>query len=765
MTYSHLNIAQILNSDNIADFLEFLPYGILIYKFDKPDILGLIYSNKLASEILQIDCEKLIGKDFSDIWKYSEVADLKEKFLSVFKTESIRELDDVNFLINGFTGILKIKLFKFENDKLCVVFEDLHIQKQTKEKLEKLNEKFEQLIENSYDAIYVMEGRRYSYVNPQFVNLLGYTIEEVTSPDFDFSVLLTEKSKEIVEQRYKARLRGEYVPNKYQTQLLSKFGEVKEVEISTVSLSSGGEVAVMGIIHDITDRVRLETELTNSVETYLGIINCLNEAVYILNREHQFIFVNKAAERFYDYSFEDFIGKTPEFLSAEGKNDLEGVKNLINFAFEGQSQQFEFWGKRADGRIFPKSVVLSKGLYFGEEVVVATARDITVNKILEEELVKAKEKAEESNKLKTAFISNLSHEIRTPLNGILGFASLLSEPNLSEKEKLEYISLLNKSSERLLHTVNDIIELSQIETGQIEMNFSSFSLGNLIITIYEAYIIKFKEKKIELKYNIDYELENSIFHTDERKLYAIFDKLINNALKFTNKGYVEFGCWKKGNSVEFYVEDTGIGISEEHQDKIFEAFVQEDPTFTRNYEGAGVGLSIAKGFVEALGGKIYLNSVKGKGSRFYFVIPFEKLELIDKNIDDVNLETSNEDVSKRKVLIADDDLTNITQLEKVLLNNFHDIEIVKAVSGDEVLEKTKTTNNLALILLDIKLPKIDGIKAAKILKESGYNIPIIFITASTSLEDKKKASEVGYYDYILKPIDVTDNLEKIRRFL
>lgn len=764
MIKSGSNIANLFNSDNFVDFIDFIPYGILIYQFTEPETLVLIYSNKFASEILQTDCEKLIGKDFSFIWQYSNVPELKEKFLSVFKTESIRELDDINYVFNDFKGIFKIKLFKFENNKLCVVFEDLHKQKQIKEKLEKINEKFEQLIENSYDAIYILEGRRYSYVNPQFINLLGYTLEEVTSPDFDFSVLLTEKSKGIVEQRYKARLRGEYVPNKYQTQLLSKFGEIKEVEISTVSLSTAGEVAVMGIIHDITDRIRLENELVNSLESYLSVINSLNESVYILNKEHKFIFVNKAAEKFYGYKSEEIIGKTPEFLSAEGKNDLEGVNNLIDFAFEGQSQLFEFWGKRADGRIFPKSVVLSKGLFFGEEVVIAAARDITVNKILEEELVKAKEKAEENNRLKSAFISNLSHEIRTPLNGIIGFANLLSEPNLSEKEKLEYTNLLNKSSERLLKTVNDIIELSKIETGQLEISNSTFSLSSLIIELYEAYIIKFKEKNIDFKYFIDKELENLIVHSDERKLYTILDKLLSNALKFTIKGSVKFGCWKKVNFIEFFVEDTGIGISEEHQDKIFDAFVQEDTTFTRSYEGAGIGLTIAKGLVEGIGGKIFLHSLKGKGSKFYFTIPIEKLLLseIDK---DINLETTDQNIPKRKVLIADDDLTNVSLLEKILLNNFHDIEIVKAMSGDEVIAKTKTTKNLVLILLDIKMPNTDGIKAAKILKENGYKVPIIFITASTSLEDKKKASEIGYYDYILKPVNVFDIIEKIRRFL
>ncbi len=765
MTYVHLNIANILNLENIANFLEFIPYGILFYQFNEPDSLELVYCNKFAGDILQIDCEKLTAKkDFSDIWKNSDTLKLKDKFLSVLKTERIRELDDVNYIINGSKFIFKIKLFKFENNKLCVIFEDIHKQKQIKEKLEKLDEKFVQLIENSYDAIYILEGRHYSYVNPQFVNLLGYTLKEVTSPDFDFSVLLTEKSKEIVEQRYKARLRGEYVPSKYQTQLLSKFGEVKEVEISTVSLSSAGEVAVMGIIHDITDRIRLETELLNSMKTYFGIINSLNEAVYILNREHKFIFVNKVAEKFYGYSLEDFVDKTPEFLSAEGKNNLTAVKEMIDLAFEGINQQFEFWGKRVDGSIFPKSIILSKGDYFGEEVVIASARDITINKILEEELLIAKEKAEESNRLKSAFISNLSHEIRTPLNGILGFANLLSEQNLSDKEKTEYTVLLNNSSERLLKTVNDVIELSKIETEQLEINYSSFSLSNLITELYESYLIKFKEKRIGFKYFIDKEIENVVVHSDERKLFTILDKLINNALKFTKNGSVEFGCWKKGNNIEFFVEDTGIGISEENQEKIFEAFVQEDPTFTRSYEGAGIGLTIAKGLVELIGGKMYLNSFKGKGSRFYFIIPIEKLTVVDitKNNDN---EIPEQNISKRKVLIADDDITNVTLLEKILSNNFHDIEIVKAMNGDEVIEKVEKIKNLVLILLDIKMPNTDGIKAAKILREKGFKVPTIFITASTSPEDKKKALEVSYDDYILKPINVIDILEKIRRFL
>lgn len=744
------NIINFLNINNISEIFNLFPLGIFLYKYEQPDKLYLLFGNKTAEKKLKINIQELIGKEFSEIWTEAEKYNLKTKFLSVFHTNDSFVLDQVEYYDKNVIGLFKIFLLKIGTDKLCVIFDNLYNQKISNENLERLEEKFKLLIENSFDAIYLMEGRHYAYVNPEFINITGYTLEELTDPNFDFSQLLTEKSKSIVEQRYQARLRGEQIPNRYITQIRSKNGEIKDIELTTVSLSEAGKVVVMGIMRDITDRIKNEIELKEAKETFLGIINSLNEAVYILDKDYQFLYVNKAAEKMYGFKFEDFIGKTPKFVSAENKNDLNQVEFLMDKAFNGEPQLFEFWGRRADGSIFPKSVSLTQGYFFGEKVIIATARDITLNKIVEEELIKAKEKAEESDRLKSAFLSNMSHEIRTPMNGIMGFASLLAEPNLSEQERFEYVTLLNKSCQRLLKVVNDIMNISQIDSGQMQINKHIFSLGKLIRDLYEANFLAFQEKGLEFRYKIDEKLDNFLINSDEQKLFQVLNNLINNALKFTNKGIVEYGCIYVDGKLKFYVEDTGIGISDEYKEKIFDRFSQENPSITRNYEGAGLGLAICKGIVELLGGEINFISEKNKGSKFFISIPCEAIAedaLLDDKI------VSAKDNSKKVILIAEDDIMNYILIERLILRNFNDVEIIAAKNGEEVLEIVKKRKDISLIFMDLKMPRIDGLEATRILRNNGFKMPIIALTAYALSGDKEKALEAGCNDYISKPIN------------
>lgn len=756
------NIINFLNINNITEIFNLFPFGLFIYKFEKPDKLFLLFGNKTAEKKLNLNIQDILGKEFSEIWTEAEKYDLKSKFLSVFNSSQYKELEQIEYRDKNVAGFFKIYLLKIGSDKLCVIFDNLQKLKISSEKLERLEEKFKLLIENSFDAIYLMEGRHYAHVNPEFVNITGYTIEELTDPNFDFSQLLTEKSKTIIEQRYQARLHGEQVPSRYITQIKSKTGEIKDIEITTVSLSGTGKVVVMGIMRDITDRIRNETVLRKAKETFLGIINSLNEAVYIINKDGQFIFVNKAAERIYGYKFEDFIGETPDFVSAINKNDLNQVKILIEKAYNGEDQQFEFWVKRADGSIFPKSVNLTQGFYFGEKVVIATARDITNNKIIEEELIKAKEKAEESDRLKSAFLANMSHEIRTPMNGIMGFANLLSEPNLSEHERFEYIEMLNKSCQRLLMTVNEVLDIAQIDSGQVNLNKHIFSIGKLLRDLYEVNYLKFKDKNIDFKFKIDESLDNQLINSDEEKLFKIMSHLISNSYKFTHNGSVEFGCLQKGNFLEFYVEDTGIGISDDFQDKIFERFAQENPSITRRYEGTGLGLSICKGLVHLLGGEINFKSEKNKGSKFFFTIPFEKIkeEAIISN-EFIESVKSN----KKVILVAEDDFMNYVLIEKLINRNFENVEIISAKNGEEVLKLVEKRNDISLILMDIKMPRIDGLEATRILRQKGIKVPIIAITAYALSGDKDKALEAGCNDYVSKPIDNSIFLKVIKQFV
>jgi signal transduction histidine kinase len=248
-------------------------------------------------------------------------------------------------------------------------------------------------------------------------------------------------------------------------------------------------------------------------------------------------------------------------------------------------------------------------------------RDITVMKKTEEELIKAKERAEESDRLKSAFLANMSHEIRTPLNGILGFTELLKTSELTDKEQDDYLEIIRKGGDRLLKIINDIIDISKIESGQMLVSISKTNISEQLQTVYSFFKPEADSKRIMLINTNESPAEDTIIDTDAQKIYAIHTNLIKNAIKFTQSGFVEFGFEKRNAHLEFFVKDTGIGISSEQKEFIFERFRQGNDTLTRNFEGTGLGLSISKAYVEMLGGKIWVESEYGKGSVFHFTIP------------------------------------------------------------------------------------------------------------------------------------------------
>jgi hypothetical protein len=246
----------------------------------------------------------------------------------------------------------------------------------------------------------------------------------------------------------------------------------------------------------------------------------------------------------------------------------------------------------------------------------------------EEDLRIAKEKAEESDRLKSAFLANVSHEIRTPMNGILGFSALLSESELSGEEQQEYISIIQKSGARMLNIINEVIDISKIESGQMEINIQETNVNKQIEYIYNLFKPEAESKKIVLNYKL---LENdATIKTDREKLYAILTNLVKNAIKFTDKGYIEIGVMSRLSELEFWIKDTGIGIHIDRQKAVFERFVQADVSDIQARQGAGLGLSITKAYVEMLGGRIWVESEYGNGATFYFTLPSSANETPDK---------------------------------------------------------------------------------------------------------------------------------------
>ena len=399
-----------------------------------------------------------------------------------------------------------------------------------------------------------------------------------------------------------------------------------------------------------------------------------------------------------------------------------------------------------------------------------TLQDITEQKRIEEELRIAKEKAEENDHLKSAFLANMSHEIRTPMNGILGFAALLKEPKLSGEEMQEYIGIIEKSGARMLNIINDIITISKVESGQMETYISQTNINEQIEYIYKFFKPEVEQKGIHIAFNNPLTDIEATIRTDKEKIYAILTNLVKNAIKFSDRGFIEIGYRirrdkadgrDKANgrdkaclvsTLEFYVKDNGVGIPKDRTEAIFDRFVQADIADKRAFQGAGLGLSISKAYVEMLGGEIWVESEDGKGSTFYFTLPYtrepEVIDVVEVAVQE-NLTENNPEAPGLKILIAEDDEISgmlISLAVKSLGKN-----VLKATTGIETVEICQNNPDLDFVLMDIKMPDIDGYEATRQIRQFNKDVVIIAQTAYALIGDREKAIEAGCNDYIAKP--------------
>ncbi len=374
-------------------------------------------------------------------------------------------------------------------------------------------------------------------------------------------------------------------------------------------------------------------------------------------------------------------------------------------------------------------------------------KEIAERKQVEKELIKAKERAEESDRLKTAFLQNMSHEIRTPMNAIVGFSQLLANPELTKDNKLDYIKYINNGSELLLDIINNVLELSQIETEQIKINEQIININEVLSEIYSIYEQKAQEKEFELFQPIcDLEKKESIITTDKTKFRQILINLLYNAFKFTEKGHIKFGYKLKENNIEFFVEDTGIGIEKEQEEKIFERFFQTTEGAHPKYRGLGIGLAICKEYTEMLNGKIWTESVHGKGSTFYFTLSYKKPIIPEKTV-----KRESNVIQGKTILIAEDDEANFF-LAKILLKR-NPAKVIRAENGKEAVDICKENNRIDIVLMDLKMPVMDGFEATKEIRSFRKNLPIVAVTAHVLDSVKEKALNAGCNDFISKPLN------------
>jgi PAS domain S-box-containing protein len=530
-------------------------------------------------------------------------------------------------------------------------------------------------------------------------------------------------------------------------------------------LSNNDEmVTVVGVIQDITDHKIAEANIIQERRMLRTLIDNLPDPIYVLDRECRKVIANKADVKNIGFSTEDeVLGKTdielfPGHIGERGYADDKKVittgKAVIDLEEEFISANgVRLWLQTTKIPLYDKDGKIT-GL-------VGIGHDITERKHNEEELIKAKEKAEESDRLKTAFLHNISHEIRTPMNAIVGFSALLGEPELTERSRDEYIEVIMKSSDHLLSIITDIVDISNIEANLIKTIKNEISVNSILNSLCNQFIPTAMEKNILMSCENGLSDSESIVLTDSTKLTQILSNLISNALKFTGEGYIKLSYKVLGEFIEFCVSDTGIGIPGEYHEKIFDRFYQIQSSDSRLYEGTGLGLAITQAYVELMGGKVWLDSEPGKGTSFFFTIPYEK-PLVKTN--PIVTTTVSKDFVfpvKKTILVAEDMDSNF-KLIRYFLSGIN-ADILRAENGKEAVEKFYTNKNIDLILMDVKMPVMDGYAAVKLIRESDPIIPIIAQTAYA--DDRETAVECGCNGFLSKPFDKQKLINTIREYI
>lgn len=536
---------------------------------------------------------------------------------------------------------------------------------------------------------------------------------------------------------------------------------------------NGQIIEWFGAANDITERKRAEEDIRRSEAI-------LNQAGMIANLgvwEIKFVQwddINKNPLYWSDQTYRIF-GYTPGSINVTNEvfyglvhpDDRKRLSDAITNAIaERSNYRIEHRIIRIDGveRIVIENAEISFDITGKPLRIIGAVQDITEQKLVEQKLIEAKEKAEESDRLKSAFIANLSHEIRTPMNGILGFAELLNKRDLSEESQKMYIDAISSSGKRMLDIIFDLIDISKLEAGQMDIKIEIIDLNKVLDELFIFFLPEANKKGVMLKFNKELPPDRILIETDKTKLMQILTNLVKNALKFTSAGYVEIGCKYQNNHYLFYVKDTGIGIRKEFHKQIFERFRQADVSSSGIIEGTGLGLAISKAYVELLGGTISVESEPSAGSLFSFTLPYKEVRIDkpeEKLEQDAESKASSDGIDCSVILVAEDDETIYFYLQQLLMIN--SIETIHARNGYEAVEIVKSNDNIDLILMDIKMPRMDGLQATREIKAIKPGIPVIAQSAFTTEEDIQSAYDAGCDDYICKPFDSKTLLKKIAK--
>ncbi len=642
------------------------------------------------------------------------------------------------------------------------VMVDISERKYAEEELLESGEKLKKLFDNIRDGLFVHavtdSGSHgvFEMVNRSASEILGYSEQELlgmfpediyapVSPDAGIALemsLLDHSGSQLFE-----------------AVLVHKNGTRVPVEVRTSRIELSGRECTISTVRDITGRKRSHEELRKIATA----VQQSPTVVVMMNAEAEIEYVNPRYTELTGYRASEVLGKYPAIMQA-GMIPRDQYNRMWKTLKRGRVWRGELLDRKKSGEPYWENIIIAP-VKNDQGVIanyVALAEDITEQKRLWSELVAAKEKAEESDRLKTAFLANMSHEIRTPMNGILGFSELLKDPLLSGSKKDEYIELIGQSGRRMLCILNDLIDISKIEAGEITLQYTDVCLNEVFHDLQAFFEPQATRKGLYLRCGKQLDFSDFHIETDRVRLTQILTNLLQNALKYTLSGGIEFGCTKKNDQLEFYVRDTGIGVPDHLKERIFDRFLQGHADVACKHDGVGLGLSISKSLVELLEGSIRLESSEGKGCVFYFTHPYRKVRRQEKERKPLSAPPGQKFKQDLCILVAEDDNVNRILLEKVLGGKH--IDVVATVDGCQAVREVRQNPRINLVLMDIRMPGMDGYEALREIKGARPELPVIAHTAFALPEDKKNALDAGFDAFLTKPVNIDELFGLIRRF-
>jgi len=502
--------------------------------------------------------------------------------------------------------------------------------------------------------------------------------------------------------------------------------------------------------------------LKRSEFRYHVVFENANDCMVLLN-DNTIIDINNKGCQMFGYNQHELLGKTINDISPDSDNITDSINNnregFLANDLKGTPQSFDWLHQKKDGSKFFSEISLTRLEGNDEYNTLAIIRDVNKRKEYEQELIDASKKADEANKLKSLSLASMSHELRTPLNSIIGFSDLLLDEDTTDEERGQFTKLIQSAGRSLMQLIGDIIDISKIEAGEVTIQKSVFNVNSFLQEI----LLTFRHEKenrdksnIELKLVLSDQIVDLKIETDAHRLRQVFSNLLTNSLKFVEEGYIEFGYSSVSPAnIQFFVKDTGVGIGADKKDLIFNQYGQDKDTYGRNKEGTGLGLAISKSFVELLGGSIWVDSELNEGSTFYFTIPLSTNPVNDADkylnqtlhVDSVNW-------SNHTILVVDDVRQNYLYLKGLLIHTRAKILWVR--NGKEAVDICYENKDIDLILMDIRMPVMDGFEASKLIKKYNPDISIIAQTAFSSSDDRKKCLENLCEGYLAKPINYKD---------